>query len=52
VVSKEKKPLKNKSLADWQEEEKFQHSFEEAIRDIQTLIKANFTKNFGVDLPN
>jgi hypothetical protein len=62
VVSKGKKPLKNKSLVDWQEEERFQHSFEEAIRDIQqkeplgtnlqTLIKANLTKNFGLDIKN
>lgn len=30
-----KKPLKNKSLADWQEEEKLQCLFEEAIKGIQ-----------------
>jgi hypothetical protein len=56
VIFKEKEPLKNKRLADWQEEEKLQHSFEEAIKDIQqkeppkdlhganiqTLVKANF----------
>jgi flagellar motor switch protein FliG len=46
-------------LADWQKEEKLQHLFEEAIQDIQqkepleasiqTLIKANLTKNFGLD---
>jgi hypothetical protein len=55
VVFKEKVPLKNKRLVAWQEEEKLQHSFEEAIKDIQqkeppkdlhganirTLVKAN-----------
>jgi hypothetical protein len=34
VVLKEKEPLKNKSLIDWQEEEKLQHSFEVAIKDL------------------
>lgn len=62
MVFKEKEPFKKKSLADWQEEEKFQHSFEEAIRDIhqkepfgasiQTLIKVNLTKNFGLGIEN
>ncbi len=62
VVFKEKKPLKNKSLVDSQEEKKLQCSFEEAIKDIQqkeplgasiqTLNKANFTKNFGLDIEN
>jgi hypothetical protein len=33
VVFKEK-PLKNKSLVDWQEEKKFQRSFERPIKDI------------------
>ncbi len=61
VVFKEKKPFKNKSLADWQEEKKFQCSFEGAIKDIQqkeplkdlyganiqTLVKTNFTRNFN-----
>jgi hypothetical protein len=35
VVLKKKKPFENKSLADWQEEERLQHSFEETIKDIQ-----------------
>jgi hypothetical protein len=35
VVFKEKNPFKNKSLADWQEEEKLQCSIKEAIKDIQ-----------------
>jgi hypothetical protein len=35
VVFKEKKPFKNKSLVDWQEEERLQRSFEEAIKYIQ-----------------
>ncbi len=34
VVLKEKEPFKNKSLIDWQEEEKLQHSFEVAIKDL------------------
>jgi hypothetical protein len=64
VVFEEKKPLKNKSLANWQEEEKFQCLFEEIIKhmqheklskdmfraSIQTLVKANLTKNFGLDI--
>jgi hypothetical protein len=32
VVFKEKEPFKNKSLVDWQEEEKLQCLFEEAIK--------------------
>jgi hypothetical protein len=62
VVFKKKEPFKNKSLADWQEEERLQHSFEETIRDIQqkeplganiqTLFKSNFTKNFDLDIEN
>ncbi len=62
MVFNKKKPLKKKSLANWQEEEKLQCSFEEAIRDIhqnelfgasiQTLIKVNLTKNFGLDIEN
>ncbi len=61
MVFKEKELLKNKSLADWQEEKKFQHSFERAITDIQqkeslkdlyganiqTLVQINFTQNFS-----
>ncbi len=49
-------------MADWQEEEKLQHLFEEAIKDIQqkepleasiqTPIKANFTKNFALGTKN
>jgi hypothetical protein len=35
VLSKEKKPHKNENLAYWQKEEKFQHSFEEAIKNMQ-----------------
>jgi len=35
VVYKEKKPFKNKSLANWQEKERLQHSFEKTIKDIQ-----------------
>jgi len=60
VVFKEKELHKNKSLANWQEEEKFQCSFEEAIKNlqlkepprdlpkasIQTLVKTNFIGNF------
>jgi len=35
VVFKEKRlPLKNKSLVDWQEEEKLPRLFKEAIRDV------------------
>jgi hypothetical protein len=34
VVFKEKEPFKNKSLIDWQEEEKLQHLFEVAIKDL------------------
>jgi len=62
VVFKEKKPFKNKSLADWQKGEKLQCLFEETINDIQekkplgtniqTLLKANFTKNFDLDPKN
>jgi hypothetical protein len=62
VVFKEKEPLKNKSLVDWQEEERLQRSFEETIRDIQqkepprasiqTLVKSNLTKNFRLDTKN
>ncbi len=66
MVFKEKKPLKNKSLANWQKEEKFQCSYEEAIKDIQqkeppkdmpraniqTSIKANLTRNFGSNIKN
>jgi hypothetical protein len=66
VVFKENKPFKNKSLNDWQEEEKFQHSFEEVIMDIlhkdpardlpkariQTLVKSNLTRNFNLDTKN
>jgi hypothetical protein len=32
VVFKEKELHKNKSLADWKEKEKLQHSFEEVLR--------------------
>jgi hypothetical protein len=46
-------------LADWQEEERFQCLFEKAIRDIQqkkppmqTPVKSNITKNFGLDTKN
>jgi len=59
VVFKKKKPNENNSLAKSQAEEKLQWSFEEATKDIQqkellgantqTPIKANFTKNFGLD---
>jgi hypothetical protein len=35
VVFKKKKPHENKSLADKQEEENFQWSFKEDIKDIQ-----------------
>jgi hypothetical protein len=35
VVFKEKELHKNKSLADWKEKEKLQHSFEEVINGIQ-----------------
>jgi len=59
VVFKEKKPFKNKGLADWQEKERFQCLFEEAIKDIQqkeppiqTLVKLNLTKIFGLDIEN
>jgi hypothetical protein len=66
VVFKENQPLKNKSLNDWQEEENFQHSFEELIMDIvhkdptrdlprvsiQTLVKSNLTRNFNLDTKN
>jgi hypothetical protein len=59
MVFKEKKPFKNKSLADWQEKERFQCLFEEAIKDIQqkeppiqTLVKSNLTKKFGLDIEN
>jgi hypothetical protein len=34
VVFKEKEPVKNKSLVDWQEKEKLQHSFKVAIKDL------------------
>jgi U3 small nucleolar ribonucleoprotein component len=61
VVFKEKELHKNKSLANWQEEEMLQHSFEEAIRNlqlkkpprdlpranIQTLVKTNLIGNYG-----
>ncbi len=62
VVFKEKEPHKNKCLADWQENEKFQSLFEKTIKDIQqkellggiaqTLNKANLTKIFGLDTEN
>jgi hypothetical protein len=46
-------------LANWQEEERFQCLFQEAIRDIQqkeppmqTPVKSNITKNFGLDIKN
>jgi hypothetical protein len=32
VVFKEKEPFENKSLVDWQEEERLQHSFEKPSR--------------------
>jgi hypothetical protein len=35
LVFKEKKLHKNKSLVDWKEKEKLEHSFEEAIKGIQ-----------------
>jgi hypothetical protein len=35
VVFKENKPHKNKSLANWQEEEELQHFFEEVIKTLQ-----------------
>lgn len=35
VVFKEKQPLKNKSLVDWQEKEKLKHLFKKFIKDIQ-----------------
>jgi len=60
VVFKEKEPFKNKSLVDWQKEKRLQHSFEEAIKDIQQKeppraniqipVKSNLTKNFGLDI--
>ncbi len=34
VVFKEKEPFENKSLADWEKEERLQHSFEKIIKDI------------------
>jgi len=63
VVFKEKESFKNKRLANWQEKEKLQHLFEEAIKDIQKKeppkdlhganiqirVKANFIKNFDLD---
>ncbi len=62
MVFKGKKPFKNKSLANWQKGGKLQCLFEETINDIQgkkplgtsiqTLGKANFTKNFGLDPKN
>ncbi len=62
MVFKEKKPFKNKSLADWQKGEKLQCLFEETINDIQekkplgtsiqTPVKANFTKNFSLNPKN
>jgi hypothetical protein len=62
VAFKEKKPLKNKSLVDWQKAEMFQCSFEKAIKEIQqreplgtnikTMIKTNLIKNFGLDIEN
>ncbi len=49
-------------MVNWQEKEKVQCSFEEAIKDlqqkeppaitIQTPIKANFIKNFSLDTKN
>jgi hypothetical protein len=61
MIFKEK-PLKNKSLVDWQQEEKVQRLFEETIKDlqekeppranIQTLIKTNFIKKIGLDIVN
>jgi len=62
VVFKEKKPFKNKSLANWQEGEKLQCLFEETINDIQkkellgtsiqALVKANLIKNFSLNPKN
>jgi hypothetical protein len=47
-------------LADWEKEERLQHSFEKITKDIQqkeppraniqTLVKSNLTKNFGLDI--
>jgi hypothetical protein len=65
VVFKEKKPFKNKSLADCKKKI-IQHLFEEAIKDIQqkepprdlptasiqTQVKANLTKNYSSDTKN
>jgi hypothetical protein len=61
VVLKEKERHENKSLANWKQEEKFQCSFEEAIKNLQlkeaprdfpranmqTLVKSNLIGNSG-----
>jgi hypothetical protein len=60
--SRKRNLSRNKSLVNWQEEEKLQHSFEAAMKDLQhkeplgasilTLIEANLQKNFGLETYN
>ncbi len=62
MVFKEKEPFKNKTLVNWQDEEKLQCSFKEVIKDIQqkellganiqTRVKTNLTKDSSLDIEN